>query len=381
MTDDQSALDAVEALDVGGNADLAGLVEHLEATLDAPVTDLDVVADGLNLVLSVSTPSERDAYVVRSPRKFRDASYMNDVRTEHRVLEHLQATAVPTPRVVTMCDDDAVLGAPFLLMERVDGDVVDLGSDLPARFQHPDAREEVAHELVDVLAAIHDVDVAPLADAVDVVSPREQVERSRARLDAATAATGLEVPALDAVGDWLREHAPRAPADAADAALVHGDYRPGNVLLAPGDYPRIVGVLDWETALLGDPLTELGYLLLRWRDRGDPTPDLAPIEARYPDATDALEHLRRVNDHGFAPYTSKPGSPTRRDLVARYEAATGREFADARFYVALAAYNLATVWTDLHRETVEAGADSDWPPHVAHLAAVTELVVDGDLAV
>ncbi|MFC6952833.1 phosphotransferase family protein [Halorubellus litoreus] len=364
------------------DVDAAALRAFLDAELPADagrVIDLDVLADGLNLVVAVSTASERDAFVVRSPRKFRDASYVNDVAAERRVLEHLASTDVPAPSVVASSDDEGLLGAPLLVQAYVDGDVVPLGSDLPERFRRPAARERVAHDLVDVLAAIHDVDVAPLADALDVVSPCEQVERSRARLDAATDATGLDVPALDAVGDWLHRHAPDGPGTASDGALVHGDYRPGNVLLAPGDDPAIAAVLDWETAMLGDPLTELGYLLLRWRDPGDPTPALAPIEARYPDCESEFEHLRRANERGFAPFTSKPGSPTRRELVARYETATGRAFADARFYVALAAFNLATVWTDLHHEAVAADEASDWPPHIAYVARFAELVVDGEL--
>ncbi|WP_323675843.1 phosphotransferase family protein [Halorubellus sp. PRR65] len=359
------------------HVDATALRASIDAELEADVADLSVIADGLNLVLSVSTTSDRDAYVVRSPRKLRDASYMNDLRTEHAVLERLADGPVPTPDPVAFCGDDAALGEPFVVLERVPGDVVPLGSDLPARFRTPGARERVADALVDVLASIHGLDADRFEDVLDRHSPREQVERSRDRLAATTDATGLDVPRLHAVGDWLREHAP--PGGAVDATLVHGDYRPGNAVFAPGGDPEIPGVLDWETVFVGDPLTELGYLLLRWRDPGDPTPDLDAIAARYPDHDDELSRLRRVNADGFAPFTSSPGSPTRGDLVARYEAATGREFTDARFYLALAAFDLATVWTDLHRDAVEAGRDSAWPPHVAHLARVAELVVDGDL--
>ncbi|NHN41023.1 phosphotransferase family protein [Halorubellus sp. JP-L1] len=384
-------------IDERPDVDAAALEAAIERELDVDVASIDVLADGLNLLLSVSTrPADDadddvtddaadaadavdDAYVVRAPRKLRNASYMNDVRTEYAVMEALADAPVPTPEPVLFCADASVLDEPFFAMTRLDGDVVPLGSDLPERWRTPAARERFGAVLVDALADVHAVDVDAFEGTLEPVTPAEQVERSRARLDAATNATELDVPALDRVRGWLREHAP--PADDVDRTLVHGDFRPGNVLFADDDEPAVAGVLDWETALLGDPLTELGYLLLRWRDAGDPTPSLDDVVARYGEYEDAIEHLRRVNDRGFAPYTSDPGSPSRRDLVERYEAASGRNVADLRFYVALAAFNLATVWADLHRHAVLADAPSDHPPHVEHLAAVAELVVDGDLEI
>jgi len=361
--------------------DRDALAARLRAMLGVDAVDVTPLADGLNLVLGVSTP-EREC-VLRSPRKLRSASYMTDLRSEYAVLEHLAERDVAVPEPVAFCADDAILGEPFYAMHRVDGDVVPLGEPLPERFQHPDARRRFANAIVEELATIHGVDVAAeagdaaLEDVLDRVTPIEQVERSAARLASATAATGHDVPALDRVADWLRDHAPREH----DETLVHGDYRPGNVLLAPGDRPRVASVLDWETATLADPLTELGYLLLRWRDDGDPTPDVDAIARRHPDATDAIEHLERANDRGFAPYASAPGSPTRRDLVERYERLSGRTATDLPFYVALAAFDLATVWSDLHRHAIEADAPSDHPPHVEYVAGVAELVADGDLVI
>lgn len=361
------------------DVDVAALEGVLERELGVDVASVDVLADGLNLLLAVETAAGDDAYVVRAPRKLRDASYMNDLHTEYAVMEVLAESVVPTPDPVLFISDESMLDAPFFVMTRVDGDVVPLGSDLPERWQTSAARERFAAVLVDTLVAVHAVDQTPLKRDLAVVPPAEQVERSRARLDAATTATDLDVPALERVGDWLRVHAP--PADAVDRALVHGDFRPGNICFAGDDEPAVAGVLDWETALVGDPLTELGYLLLRWRDDADPTPAIDDIAARYPDCEDAIAHLRRVNDRGFAPYTSAPGSPTRRELVERYETATGRTVGDLRFYVALAAFNLATVWADLHRHAVLANAPSDHPPHIEHLARVAALVVDGDLEI
>jgi aminoglycoside phosphotransferase (APT) family kinase protein len=363
--------------DVDGPA-LRGI---LDGELGVDVASLDVLADGLNLLVSVETAADGDGeeYVLRAPRKLRDASYMNDLQTEYAVMETFADTPLPTPDPVLYCADESALDAPFVAMTRVDGDVVPLGSELPQRWQNPNARERFATVLVDALAQVHALEPPSLPEGLAVVTPSEQVVRSKERLEAATAATDLDVPALDRVGDWLDSNAPSV--DDGDLALVHGDFRPGNVCFAGGADPAVSGVLDWETAFVGDPRTELGYLLLRWRDDGDPTPALDDVAARYPDHEDEIDHLRRVNERGFAPYSSEPGSPTRSELVERYETGTGRRFDHPQFHVALAAFNLATVWADLHRQAVDAGEPSDHPPHVEHVARVAELVVDGALVV
>ncbi len=124
---------------------------------------------------------------------------------------------------------------------------------------------------------------------------------------------------LRSAGDWLRQNAPSHSKTKPHSRGFQAGKRP---FLRATERPEITGVLDWESAKLGDPLTELGYLLLRWRDEGDPTPSLDTLEARYPNH-DAMRELREDNENGLAPFTAKPGSPTRRELVARYEERTG----------------------------------------------------------
>ncbi|MFC6726626.1 phosphotransferase, partial [Halobium palmae] len=160
--------------------------------------------------------------------------------------------------------------------------------------------------------------------------------------------------------------------------LTHGDYRPGDLLFAGVDRPALTGVLDWETALLGDPLMELGYFLLDWRRDDDPRPPLDDLEARYTD--DEMEGVRNIHERGLSPFTSKPGSLSRAELVARYEERTGVEFERERFYRAQAAFALATVWADLHRLRVEAGAgdESGYPPLIDYMALVAAQIADGE---
>ena len=269
--------------------DTAALQSYLSAELDDDVVDIEVLHEALNLSLAVSTAEEERAYVLRRPRNLRETDLVVDLDAEYRVLERLADTDVPAPEPVLHCEDESVFGDEFVVTTFLDGEAVPLGSDLPERFRTPGSRRRLAEGLIDTLAEIHSLDPGPFADVCERQTPTEMVDRAMARLDAATSATGREVPELRSVGEWLREHAsPRS-----GPTLVHGDYRPGKVLFAGDDDPEIAGVLDWETAMLGDPLTELGYLLLRWRDEGDTTPSLDELGARHPDE-EALEQLRDV---------------------------------------------------------------------------------------
>lgn len=359
--------------ETGWAVDTDGLRSYLAAERGIEVVGTAVLNDGLNLNVALSTADEERAYVLRRPNKLRHTSYIIDLGREYEVLRRLRETAVPAPEPVLFCRDESVIGDRFLVTTHLDGEAIPLGAALPERFQDPASRKLVADHLVDTLAAIHSVDVDRFADVCERLTPREQVERAADRLDAATSATGHEVPRLRAVATWLRRNAPSPPA----TTLVHGDYRPGNVLFAGADRPELVGVLDWETAMLGDPLTELGYLLLRWRDDDDPTPSLDAIDARDGHEA-AFERLRDANENGLAPFTARAGSPSRQELVVRYEERTGRSFENDRFYRALAAFLLATVWEDLHRHRLAAGAESQWQPHVEYMALLADGIVDGE---
>jgi|APHM01.1.fsa_nt_gi Predicted aminoglycoside phosphotransferase len=352
--------------------DTDAVAAHLRSELGVDVTDVEVLSNGLNLNLVVSSRAGR-SYVVRQPNVLRHTELFLALRDEYGLLERLQDTPVPAPEPVLFCEDDSILGGPFAVLTYRDGAVVGMGSNLPERFQTPGARRRLAHLLIDTLAEVHAVGPDRVGDVCDRVSPAEQLAHERERLDTARDVTGHEVPALDRVGAWLEESTPES-----ETTLVHGDYRPGNVLFAGDQEPTMGGVVDWEVAMLGDPVGELGYLLLRWRDEGDPTPSVDAIAARHPDADDALTTLRRRNETGLAPFSAAPGSPSRRELIDRYERQTGRSVDHWRYHLAHAAFSLATVWADLHRGQVEDGADSQWEPHIEYMAALAELVVNGE---
>jgi len=360
------------------NTDTLGsyLVRRLDWTVT--VTEVTVLNDGLNLTLSVSTT--RGEYVVRRPNEFRSTPLFVDLRDEYGVLERLADGSVPVGRPVLLCEDESVLGGPFLVREHLPGETVPLGSSLPERFQTPGTRAAFAERVMDSLVAVHSVPVEPFADVCEHVPPGEQLERTVEWLTAARAATDLDPLRVDDVVDRLRE---TVPSDS-KTTLVHGDYRPGNLLFAPTAEPTVTGVIDWETVALGDPLTELGYLLLRWRDPGDPAPSLDPIEARHPAA--AVESLRAWAERGMAPFTSEPGSPTRAELVDRYERETGTAVENLGFHVGLSALGLLTVWANLYRERVEdAGADepvdATLPARIDYVSLLAHAVVTGEFDV
>jgi aminoglycoside phosphotransferase (APT) family kinase protein len=212
-----------------------------------------------------------------------------------------------------------VLGAPFYLMERVRGVIL---RGQPPRDVRLDAltMRRLSESFVDELAAVHAVDVRA-AGLADVGRPEGYVARQVAGWTRrwAAARTG-NVPEIERLSAWLAEHQPAEP-NPAPAALVHNDFKYDNLVLDPTDLARVVAVLDWEMATVGDPLMDLGTSLGYWVEAGDP-PELRALGLGI---------------------TALPGNPGRAELVARYAAATGRDVSDAVFYYVFGLFKLAVV--------------------------------------
>lgn len=285
--------------------------------VDRPI-DLEAVSAGRSNETVVVTWGDREL-ILRKPPAGAQSESAHDVLREYQIMDALQDTSVPTPETVVSCSDDGVLGCDFYLMERLEGHVI--RETEPAAFETVEAHRRVGEELVDTLASIHTVDVGAvgLADLGQPVGFTErQVDRWQTQLAWALERTEREdeLEALAAVSTWLEEHVPSSPPH----ALVHGDYKLDNVLFAPAAPPSIAGVLDWEMGTYGDPLTDLGWFLIHWHDEGDPDPIFPAVTP---------------------PFLARDGYPNRRELVERYETATGVAFENQRFYRALAAYKEA----------------------------------------
>ncbi len=267
-----------------------------------------------NETFAIARGAER--WALRRPPRGPLLPTAHDVGREYRVLRGLEQTSVPAPRPLLLCDDPTIVGAPFYLMEWVEGVVI--RATLPPAFQaNVAARRGLGEQLIDRLADLHAVDWQAVGLA-DLGKPQGYLERQLRRwtgqLDASR---NRPLPDLDAVTAWLHTHLP----ESGSATLVHGDYRLDNLLFAPEPPARALAILDWEMATLGDPLADVGYLLSFWRELGD-------LHFGGPD--DAAWDI-----------SAQPGFLTRAELVERYAARTGRQMDHVAFYVALAIWKLA----------------------------------------
>ena len=265
-----------------------------------------------------------DIAVLRRPPRGPLLPTAHDVVREARIMELVRAH-VPVPEVFGTCDDDSVIGAPFYVMERTPGVVVrDSLPDFLDGSSGADQRRSVGLDLARVLGKIHTAPWQPLVDA-GIGRPSGYLERQfrrwvgqREGVQAAVARAGgtaRELPDYDVLRDWLVSTMPTP----VEPALVHGDYKLDNVLIVPPnqDEPaRVSAVIDWEMATVGDPRADLGYLLSFWPEVGESVP---------------LTEL----------VTQASGFPSRVEMVTAWEATTGREAGDTRWFVTLAVWKLA----------------------------------------
>jgi aminoglycoside phosphotransferase (APT) family kinase protein len=308
----------------------------LEAHLDAhglgsgPV-EAEPVGEGHSNVTYVIRRGETELVLRRPPRPPLPPS-AHDVLREARLLEAVQDADVRTPRVVLTCDDESVIGAPFYVMDLVEGDVIT--SELPVALDSAEERRRIGEELVDALVEIHAVDWR--ASGLEGYGrPTGYLDRQLRRF------TGLwehnktrELPLLDRLTAWLVEHRPESGA----ATIVHGDYRLGNTMFARDAPARLVAIFDWELATIGDPLADVGYLAATWAQEGDPE-----------NAISALGGLTR-----------KPGFPTREELIARYEARSGRSMSDVCWYMTLALWKSAVFLEGSYKRRLAGTTDDPW---------------------
>lgn len=356
----------------GPSINLGNLEAYLNSVLDAPVTDIEVLSDGLNLMLGVCTEANGVSYVLRRPTKLRDTDLFTDLSVEYGILQRLESTPVPAPRAVHYCEDATILGEQFFVMSALEGEGIHWGEPLPERFETPAHRRGVGEVLVDGLGEIHTLSTDPFAEICPAQTPEDQIAYAQDRLATICEILDREFPRLRRVGEWLHRNAPTP----SRTRLVHGDYKPDNVFFGESETPRLTGVVDWETAMLGDPLIEVGYLLLLWRDRTAATKSLSALQEDAPPAA-AKEYLADLDESGFWPFTRAEEMITRDEIVERYESATGFSYQNDRFYQAFSAYMLGVVWSDLYRYDVQSGVDREGPGYVTGVAMIAEDLIHG----
>jgi aminoglycoside phosphotransferase (APT) family kinase protein len=276
-----------------------------------PPLSFERISGGRSNLTFAVRDTEGRAWALRRPPLGKRLGSAHDMGREHRVISALQATPVPVPPVVGLCEDDAVNGAPFYVMGFVEGPIL-RSTDDAKRFDEGD-RRAIGERVVDTLVVIHEVD--PDAVGLGELGRKEAyVERQLRRWHGQWEKSKTrELRTVDDVHERLSARVP----DQGPATIVHGDYRLDNMILSPSG--EVAAVVDWELCTLGDPLADVGMLLVYWSEEGD---DFMPL---------------------FAPATIAPGFRTRDEVRARYAERSGRDLGQIDFFVALAYWKLAII--------------------------------------
>ncbi|MER5305355.1 phosphotransferase family protein [Streptomyces lasiicapitis] len=301
-----------------------------------PLTARLIEGGRSNLTYAVSDGTGR--WVVRRPPLGHVLATAHDMKREHRVISALHPTDVPVPRPVLLCEDEEVLGAPFYVMEFVEGTPYRTAEQLVPLG--PERTRGAVLGLVDTLVDLHAVDPESVGLG-DFGRPEGFLDRQLRRWGKQLAASrGRELAGVEELHAALGRALPTSPT----ATVVHGDYRLDNVLIEPSGpsdpsagADRITAILDWEMSTLGDPLTDLGLLVMY------------SVRLEVPDSP-------------VSTTASAPGHPDPAELIERYAARSGRDVSALSWYTAFAWFKLAVILEGIHYrytlgQTVGAGFD------------------------
>jgi len=310
-------VDGIDAAGVGG-----WFAEHVPAA--RPPLAYERIAGGHSNLTYRVTDSAGNEWALRRPPLGKTLSSAHDMAREHRVVAALGGTPVPVAPVVGLCEDESVNGAPFYVMEFVEGPILRGVADAEIFPDHDD-RQAIGMRVAETLATIHavDPDAAGLGDLgrkEDYVARQlrrwqGQWEKSKTR----------ELPAVDRLHDRLAARIPpQGP-----ATIVHGDYRLDNMILTPAG--GVAAVVDWELCTLGDPLADVGTLMAYWPEHGE-------------------EQLRLGEPANLA-----PGFPSREELATRYAERSGRDLSELNYYLALGYWKLAIILEGVYARSLGGG--------------------------
>jgi aminoglycoside phosphotransferase (APT) family kinase protein len=311
----------------GEELDLEGLRPYLEQLLDEPLAAVEIEQfpgghSNLTYALrTAATSGDTRELVLRRPPFGSKVKRAHDMGREYRVLSKLGPVKPWAPVPLGFCDDESVIGAEFYVMQRLHGVV--LRRSVPDGMQMDEAiAGHLCETLIDTLVELHAVDYRAIGLA-DLGKPEGYVERQvRGWIKRYGDARTDQVEAMDAAAHWLEENMPASGA----GTIIHNDYKFDNVVYDSERFERIVGVLDWEMATLGDPLMDLGTTLCYWVEPRD---------------ADGLKNL------AFAP-TTLPGMWTRAQLAQRYAEKSGRDLDDIVFYYVFGLYKTAVVLQQIY---------------------------------
>ena len=278
----------------------------------APPLSFDRISGGRSNLTFGVTDAEGSRWALRRPPLGKRLGSAHDMSREHKVIAGLQESAVPVPPLAGLCEDEEVNGAPFYVMDFVDGPILRTKADAEGAFDEEE-RHAIGLRVVDTLVDLHAV-VPDEAGLGELGKKEDYVARQLHRWSGQWEKS--KTRELELVEDLHRRLESRIP-EQGPATIVHGDYRLDNMIL--GGDGSVAAVVDWELCTLGDPLADVGLLMVYWSQPGD---EFAPL---------------------FEAPTLAEGFPLRDELRDRYADRSGRDLAELDFYIALGYWKLAII--------------------------------------
>jgi aminoglycoside phosphotransferase (APT) family kinase protein len=345
MADSKSGVDATRVV--------PWLEENVKG-FEGPAEFTLIAGGHSNLTYGV-TDANKTKYVLRRPPLGHVLESAHDMGREHKIIAALGPTKVPVPPALAYCSDASVNDAPFYVMGFVEGNIVRT-AEVAREKLTAEQRRTAGESLVDVMAAMHAVDV----DAVglgDLGRKEGYIERQLKRwykqVKGSQELTKRELPDVDDVHEWLTKHMP----DQGTAGIVHGDYRLDNCMV--GFDGNIAAVLDWELCTLGDTMADVGLLMVYWNDPSDDTTLLN------------------------ASATATEGFPRKAELLARYAEKSGRDISNVDYYTAFGFWKLACIVEGVYARyqagvmgTTDPAAFEGFRTNVERLAAAAKAAVE-----
>jgi aminoglycoside phosphotransferase (APT) family kinase protein len=343
--------------DSKAGVDEARVVPWLEANVEgftAPAAFTLIAGGHSNLTYGV-TDANGTKYVLRRPPLGHVLQSAHDMGREHKIIAALGSSPVPVPPALAYCEDTSVNDAPFYVMGFVEGNIVRTAEVAREKLTE-EQRRTAGESLVDVMAAMHavDVDAVGLGDLGRKDGYLErQLKRWYKQVKGSQELTKRELPDVDFVHEWLQTHMPEQGV----AGIVHGDYRLDNCMV--GHDGKIAAVLDWELCTLGDTMADVGLLMVYWNDPSD-------------DAT--LLNTSATTVEGF---------PRKAELLERYAEKSGRDISNVDYYTAFGFWKLACIVEGVYARyqagvmgTTDPAAFEGFRTNVERLAAQARVAVE-----
>lgn len=309
--------DTPSPIRAGEELELSRLEPYLQANLGLSGTlEVQQFPKGFSNLTYLLRLGETEL-VLRRPPFGANIKTAHDMGREYRILSALKPMYPKVPQPLLYCDDEGVLGAPFYVMERLHGTIL---RNKPSKNLTPELMRGLSEALLDALVELHQFDYTA-AGLADLGKPEGYVERQVSGWSKRyEAARTDEVHGMQQAMTWLGENQPKSYG----SALIHNDFKYDNLMLEPTQLTRVIAVLDWEMATLGDPLMDLGTTLGYWAQSDSPT---------------GLK--------GFG-LTHLPGNLSRAELAQRYAEKTGADLSHIVFYYVFGLFKVGVIMQQIY---------------------------------